>query len=136
MSKLSLKNINLVKNFLINHYKVNTWEECVDNMNYGDCKKICKLIVKQFPNMFDKYLINVVCDFSDQAIELINDDGQMYGNHYLLSKGNNFYDFSRGSNCINGIYVLTQNNNKDKYDVEFTDKEKDQIEMLVRELIK
>lgn len=136
MSKLSDKNINLIKEFLIKYYKVNTWEECINNMNYGDCRKICKLIIKQFPEMFDKYLINVAFDYSPQAIELINDDGQMYGNHYLLMKGNYYYDFSRGCNCVNGIYVLTQNNNLDKYDIEFSEGENDLIVMEVKEPIK
>jgi len=135
MNKLSNKNIELIKKFLIDYYKVNTWEECVDLMKFGQCQKLCRLIYKQFPNLFKNHLLNVVCDYSEQAQQLINDDEDMYGNHFLLVCGSHWYDFARGCNCINEIYVLTHNNNIDKYDIEFSDKEKELIIASVKHKI-
>lgn len=135
-SKLSENNINRVKKFLIDYYKVNTWEECVDKQKYGDCKKICTLIKRQFPLLFNKYALDIHFDFSEIAKKLINDDGDMYGNHFVLTKGQIMYDFARGANCINGIYVLTQKeDNSDKYDVILTDKEKELIIVSVNNIL-
>ena len=126
MKKLSNKKIKEIKNFLINCYKVTTWEECIDHMKFGHCKTICKLIAKQFPNTFTK-MISITFDYSPEAISLLNDNEDMFGNHYILCIGNNMYDFARGCNCINGIYVMTQNNNLDKYDITLTEAENDLI---------
>lgn len=132
-TKISNKNIERIKQFLISKYHVNTWEECIDKQVYGTCREICKLIVKEFPNVFDRYALDIYCDFSDIAIKLINDDEEPCGNHYVLTKGKTIYDFARGANCINGIYVLTQmEDNSDKYDIVFTDAEKELINITVK----
>lgn len=135
-SKLSYKDIESVKNFLIEHYHVNSWKEYIDQQQYGQCKKICKVIKKQFPDLFDEFLLNIYYDFSDIAKQLINDDLPMNGNHYVLTKGKTMYDFARGTNCINGIYCLTQNqDNSDKYNILFTDKEINLINIEVKDTI-
>lgn len=125
---ISKNNINKVKQFLINYYNVNSWEEYVDTRNYGDCQKVCRLIQKNFPKLFDKMLTNIYIDFSEIAKNKIHDDKEMNGNHYVLTKKDEMYDFARGCNCINGIYVMTQmEDNSDKYNIFFTEEEKQLI---------
>ena len=64
--------------------------------------------------------VDVHLHYSDIAQNHIN-DGVDCGNHYLLKKGDNYYDFARGANCWNGIYLLTQKEDgSDKYDVVLT----------------
>lgn len=123
---LSDSDIDKVKKFLINRYHVSTWEECIDAQKFGQCTKLVKSIWEKFYTMFD-CPVEIKVDFSKQAQELINDDDEMCGNHYVLKKDGKYYDFARGANCINGIYTLTQNNNKDKYDIILTKEEEDCI---------
>lgn len=125
---ISKRNIELVKQFLINYYHVNTWEECIDKQKYGHCEKICRLIKKEFPKLFDKMITNLYIEFSDIAKDKIHDGGEMNGNHYVLTKKDEMYDFARGCNCINGIYTMTQKeDNSDKYNIFFTEEEKQLI---------
>lgn len=119
---LEQSNIDKVKNFLIKKYKVSTWEECVDKQKLGECNKIVKWIWENFYEFFD-CPVEIIVEYSEQAQELINDNEEMNGNHYVLKKDGKYYDFARGANCINGIYTLTQNNNKDKYDIVLTKEE-------------
>ena len=134
-TKISKKNIELVKQFLIDYKHKSTWEEFVDCLKEGECRKICEEIKKHFPKMFDKMLTNIYVDYSDIAKRKINDDGPMYGNHYVLTKKGKMYDFARGANCVNGIYVLTQKeDNSDKYDILFTEPEKELIYDEIRHL--
>lgn len=128
--------IKAVQDFLISHYKVKTWEECIDKQKYGDCKKICDLITKKFPNMFDN-LYDCNIDFSPIAIKKINDNDDMFGNHYVLSNNRKLYDFAKGANSINGVYVLTQfEDMHDKYDVRLTSKEQKLIKSKISRYIK
>ena len=132
-SQLTKNKIKEVKEFLMNYYHTNTWEDCINAQTYGDCQKMCKKIIQKFPNYFDKMALNIYFDFSDIAQKLIHDDKPMNGNHYLLTKGGKIYDFTRGCNCINGIYTLTQKeDNSDKYDIIFTETEKELINTIVK----
>lgn len=121
-SLLNTVDIEAIKKFLIKRAKVSSWEECVDKQEFGTCDKIVKVIWENFYEMFD-CPVDLKINYSKQAQELINDNGEMNGNHYVLKKNNKYYDFARGANCINGIYVLTQKSNKDKYDIIFTKEE-------------
>lgn len=135
--KESLEEIDIdkIKDFLIKKYKVSTWEECIDVQEFGDCNKICKLIVKKFPNTFDS-LYDCSVDYSKIAIEKLNDlgdDGEMYGNHYLLSRKRTLYDFAKGTNTISGIYLLTQYDDmKDKYKIKLSSNEKKCIKEKIK----
>lgn len=119
---LNKVDIDKVKSFLMKRYHVSTWEECIDAQKFGQCTKIVKAIWEKFYKVFD-CPVELKLDFSKQAQELINDGDEMCGNHYVLKKDDKYYDFARGANCINGIYTLTQNNNKDKYDIILTKEE-------------
>ena len=107
---------------MLNRYNISTWNDFVDNQKMGGCKEIVKLIWTNFSEMFD-YPVEIFINYSDQAKNLIDDNKEMRGNHFVLLNGSTYYDFARGSNCINGIYVLTQKNNEDKYDIIFTPEE-------------
>lgn len=125
-SSLNQVDIEAIKKFLIKRAKVSSWEECVDKQEFGTCDKIVKSIWENFYEMFD-CPVELIIDYSTQAQELINDNEEMNGNHFVLKKDNKYYDFARGANCINGIYVLTQNENKDKYDIILTKEEENLI---------
>jgi hypothetical protein len=125
-NKTPVVDVEKIKTFLLNRYNVSTWNDFVDNQKLGDCKEIVKLIWTNFSEMFN-YPVEIFINYSDQAKNLIKDGKEMKGNHFVLLNGKTYYDFARGSNCINGIYVLTQNNNEDKYDIVFTPEEEECI---------
>ena len=60
-------------------------------------------------------------NYSPIAVKKLNDigdNGEMYGNHYVLVHDGTLYDFGKGTNSINGIYLMTQDNDmKDKYTI-------------------
>ena len=131
---LNQLDIDAVKKFLIKKYKVSTWEECVDAQKFGDCRKICTMIWKKFPGMFDD-AYDIYIDYSDIANKKKN-DGITFGNHYVLQKGSKIYDFARGANCYNGVYLLTQYEDMhDKYDVVFTKAEEKCINNKILRLL-
>lgn len=138
--KESLNDINVdaVKDFLIKKYKASSWEECVDNQKFGDCRKVCSMIIKKFPGMFD-CMYDCSVDYSKIAVKKLNDigdNGEMYGNHYVLSKNRILYDFGKGTNTISGIYLLTQDEDmKDKYTVKLSNKEQECIKDKVKRAI-
>ena len=124
---LSKLDIDKVKDFLIKRYHVSTWEECINKQKFGTCDSIVKSIWNKFYYMFDAP-VELKIEYSDIAQKLINDSGEMNGNHYVLKKDNKYYDFARGANCINGIYTLTQKeDNSDKYDIILTKEEENLI---------
>jgi len=127
--------INLIKDFLIKYYKVSTWEECVDKQKFGDCDKLCRKIFKKFPNTFD-YLYDLNLKYSKIAMEklrALGDTGEDFGNHYVLVRNNHIYDFGKGTNTINGIYLLTQREDmKDKYNIHLSKEEQNCIESKIR----
>jgi len=132
---LSKVDIDKVKDFLIKKYKVSTWEECVDKQKFGDCEKICKMIWKEFPNMFDD-AYDIYIDYTDIAMKKLNDGLDDFGNHYILQKGSKIYDFARGANCYNGVYLLTQSEDmKDKYNVVFTKEEEKCINNKIKRVL-
>ncbi len=119
-----------IKEFLIKHFNANSWENYVDIQQFGDCAMLCELINKNFPNVFD-CIYNCDVDYSPIAIKKLNDIGdfgEMFGNHYILSRKGVLYDFGKGTNSINGIYTLTQKDDmSDKYKVNLSKGEKNQI---------
>ena len=138
--KESLSDINIeqIKNFLIKRYKVSSWEECINKQKFGDCRSVCSMIVKEFPNVFDcMYDCNV--NYSKIAVKKLNDIGdndEMFGNHYVLSKGGILYDFGKGTNTISDVYLLTQYDDmKDKYTIKLSKKEQECIKDKVKRAI-
>lgn len=133
---LSKVDIEKVKDFLIKKYDVSTWKECVDKQEFGTCQDICKWIWNKFPGMFDN-VYDIYIDYTPLAMKKLNDNEEDFGNHYILQKGNKMYDFARGANCYNGIYLLTHDEDmKDKYDVVFTNEEEKCINNKIRRKFK
>ena len=134
-SKLSSLDIDAVKNFVMKIYKASTWEEAVDKQKFGDCEKLCRKIFKQFPNMFE-YLYDLDLNYSKLAVKKLNDKGdhaEMWGNHYVLVRNGQMFDFGKGTNTINEVYLLTQYNDmKDKYTIHLSKKEQECIESKIK----
>ena len=132
---LTQLDIDTVKNYLIKKYKVSTWKECVDAQKFGDCEKIVGEIWHKFYYMFD-CPVDIDLKYSSIAQKL-NNDGIDCGNHYVLKKDDKYYDFARGANCWNGVYLLTQKeDSSDKYDVVLTPEEVNCIKNKYIRLIK
>lgn len=130
MKKLEEIDIDEIKNFLIKSYKVTTWKECIDKQQFGDCYKICKKILDKFPNVFNS-MADLYINYSDIAKKKLNelgDNDEMWGNHFVLVRNKTLYDFGKGTNTINNIYLLTQYENmKDKYTIKLSNKERTYI---------
>lgn len=137
-STLNSLDIDAIKNFLIKKAKVSNWEECIDKQKFGNCEKTCRSIIKQFPNVFDS-MYDCSIDYSPIAVKKLNDsgdNGEMYGNHYVLSRKGVLYDFAKGTNTISGIYLLTQDNEmKDKYTINLSSKEQKCIKEKIKRYI-
>ena len=135
---LNAVDVDAVKDFLIKKYKASSWEECVDSQKFGDCRKVCSMIIKKFPGMFD-CMYDCSVEYSEIAVKKLNsigDYGEMWGNHYVLSKNRVLYDFGKGTNTISGVYLLTQYNDmKDKYTVKLSNKEQKCIKDKIKRII-
>jgi len=115
--------VDAIKTFLIKRFRSRTWEECIDKQKFGDCDKICRMIAQRFPKMFDG-MYDCQIEYSDIAVKKLNDigdHGSMFGNHYVLTRKGNIYDFAKGANSISGIYVMTGDEDmKDKYTIKYS----------------
>ena len=132
---LSNVDIDAVMNFVMKHYKARSWQECIDKQQFGDCRKLCKLIGRKFPGLFNNmYDCNI--DYSKIAIAKLNELGDtddMFGNHYLLEKDGVLYDFGKGTNTIKGIYLITQDDKMtDKYTITISKAEENCITEKIR----
>lgn len=125
--------IDKVKNFLITRYKASSWEDFTDNkIKLGDCKKIAKAVYCKFKDMFEGVLEIYVTYNRDACLEckklgdkFFNEEpeSEWVGNHFVVYRDNIIYDFSKGANCIEGIYLLDKPNSKSKYEVEWSEEE-------------
>lgn len=124
--------IDKVKKFLMTRYNASTWEEFTDNLKFGQCKKIAKAVYCKFKDMFDGVLELEVTYNKYACLELkrTGDEGfntepesNWVGNHFVVYRDNIIYDFSKGANSINGIYLLDKPNSKSKYNIEFSEEE-------------
>ena len=126
MNKLEPIDIEEIKNFLIKEYKVSNWKECIDKQKFGDCNIVCRKIFDNFPNVFN-HILDLNVEYSEIAKKKLNDlgdNGEMYGNHYVLVRNKTLYDFGKGTNTINNIYLLTQYEDmRDKYRIKLSNKE-------------
>jgi hypothetical protein len=138
-SKLVDLDIDAIKEFLTKRLRCRTWEECVDKQKFGDCDRLCRMIAQRFPNTFDG-MYDMQIEYSDIAVKKlkeIGDDGPMFGNHYVLTRKGNIYDFAKGANSISGIYLMTaQNDMKDKYTIKYSKDEYKCITYKIRRFLK
>lgn len=133
-STLDELDIDAIKQYLIKLYKVSTWEECVDKQKFGDCEKLCRKIFKKFPNTFD-YLYDLDLNYSKIAMKKLRATGDYeadFGNHYVLVRNSHMYDFGKGTNTYNGVYLLTQREDmKDKYNIHLSKEEQECIQSKI-----
>ena len=134
-SSLEPLNINSVKEFVMKLYGASTWEECVDKQKFGECENLCRKIFKKFPKMFE-YLYDLDLNYSKIAMKKLRekgDTGEAFGNHYVLVRNSHIYDFGKGTNTYNGIYLLTQYEDmKDKYKITFSKEEETCISSKIK----
>ena len=119
--------IETVKNELLKLFKISTWNEFIDMQKTGQCDFISKAVCRLFPKF---KMVSVYVNLSDEAKKKMN-PGYTYATHFLNKLNNKYYDFGKGTNCYEGVYVLEGLGNK--YDVNVTEDEaknfsKEQIE--------
>lgn len=112
-----IPDINDVKNELLKLFKFNSWNEFIDLQKAGQCDFIAKAVCRLFPKF---KMVSVYVELSKDAKEKMA-PGSTFAVHYLNKLNGKYYDFGKGSNCYDGIYVLEGLGNK--YDVEITDEE-------------
>jgi hypothetical protein len=94
----------------------------------GQCSTIAKAVCRLFPRV---KMVSAIINFSDLAKLEINDDEEMNCVHYFNKIGNEFYDFGKGTNRYNNVYVMKGDG--DIYDVTFTNKELNLITEIMNE---
>ena len=114
-------NIEDVKNELLKLFKISSWNEFIDLQRPGQCDFISKAVCRLFPKF---KMISVYTNFSKEAMKKM-EPGYTYSTHFLNKLGKTYYNFGKGSNCYEGVYVLEGLG--DKYDVNVTDKESAQF---------
>lgn len=118
--------IEKIQEQLLLYFNKSNWKEYIDNLKFGDCRKIA-CIVSQMCGKENCKVIEIDQKYSKEAKKLLNDGGEMFGNHYLNVINNIWYDFSKGCNTINGIYLIGNNKNDDIYNVQLNDYQKKHI---------
>ena len=82
---------------------------------------ISKVVCRLFPKF---KMVSVYVDFSNEAIKELGDN-EPYATHFLNKLGNEYYDFGKGTNRYNEIYILKGLGNI--YDVSLTADERKQL---------
>lgn len=109
--------IEQVKEELLKLFKFSTWKEFIDLQEAGQCDFIAKAVCRLFPKF---KMVSVYVDYSEEAKEKSN-SGYTYATHFLNKLGNTYYDFGKGTNVYDGVYILEGLGNI--YDVTLTDQE-------------
>lgn len=94
-----------VKEFLLNTFKHNSWDSFIKVQPYGFCLELALLISTKFPQ------VKLICGdggLSKKAAVKLKAksiaDKQFV--HYFNKIGNTYYDFGKGTNTENGVYLL------------------------------
>lgn len=122
----SIPNIEDVKSELLKLFKIDTWNEFINMQKAGQCDFISKAVCRLFPKF---KMISVYVNFSEEAKKKMS-PGYTFAIHFLNKLNNKYYDFGKGTNCYEGVYVLEGLGNK--YDVNITDEE---AKMFEKEMI-
>lgn len=123
----NVPNIEQVKEELIKLFKFNSWNEFIDFQKAGQCDYIAKLVCKLFPKF---KMVSVYVDISPEAKKKMS-PGYTFAIHYLNKLNGKYYDFAKGSNCYEGVYIL--DGLGDKYDVNVTPEESEQFSKEMEE---
>lgn len=109
--------IEQVKTELLKLFKINSWNEFIDLQKAGQCDFISKAVCRLFPKF---KMVSVYVNISPEAKKKM-EPGFTFATHFLNKLGKKYYDFGKGTNCYEGVYVLEGLGNK--YDVNVTDEE-------------
>ena len=123
----SKPDIEQVKEELIKLFKFNSWNEFIDFQKAGQCDYIAKAVCRLFPKF---KMVSVYIDISSEARKKMG-PGYTFAIHYLNKLNNVYYDFAKGSNCYDGVYIL--DGLGDKYDVNVTPEESAQFSKEMEE---
>lgn len=123
----SVPDIEQVKEELLKLFKFNSWNEFIDFQKAGQCDYIAKLVCKLFPKF---KMVSVYVDISPEARKKMG-PGYTFAIHYLNKLNGKYYDFAKGTNCYEGIYIL--DGLGDKYDVNITLKEASRFSKEIEE---
>lgn len=111
-----------VKSFLCDIFGFKDWKTLIKSQVYGTCAETSRLIHRKFPE------IKIICgegSISKSAAKKLKAtsiaDKQFV--HYFNKIGNTYYDFGKGTNTENGVYLLDKLG--DQFSVELTEKELD-----------
>lgn len=109
-----------VKSFLCEVFGFGDWKSLVKSQVYGTCLETSRLIHMKFPQ------VKIVCgdgSVSKSAAKKLKAtsvaDKQFV--HYFNKVGNTYFDFGKGTNTENGVYLLDKLG--DQFSVELTEKE-------------
>jgi len=119
--------IEQVKEELVKLFKFNSWNEFIDFQKAGQCDYIAKAVCRLFPKF---KMVSVYVDISPEARKKMG-PGYTFAIHYLNKLNNVYYDFAKGSNCYDGVYIL--DGLGDKYDVNVTLEESAQFSKEMEE---
>lgn len=114
-------NIEKVKEELLKLFKINTWDEFINIQKSGQCDFISKAVCRLFPKF---KMVSVYVNISDEAKKKMG-PGFTFATHFLNKLGNKYYDFGKGTNCYDNVYILEGLG--DKYDVNITEAEEKQF---------
>lgn len=76
-----------IKNYLVQYFNANSWEEFVDSQIEGDCQEITKVIEAEFP---------FVKRMSGQ-MDICGEESEYCMHHYWVEFDNNIFDFAKGT---------------------------------------
>ena len=113
----SIPNIEQVKEELLKLFKFNSWNEFIDFQKAGQCDYIAKLVCRLFPKF---KMVSVYVDISPEARKKMSPE-YTFAIHYLNKLNGKYYDFAKGTNCYEDVYIL--DGLGDKYDVNITPEE-------------
>ena len=111
-----------IKQQILKYFNKSNWTEYIDSLEFGQCQKIAKIVYLCCPSLIKIYSGSET--FAPESIKQLNelgDHGEMVGNHYIVKIYDKFYDFGKGANTINGVYLI--GTNEEKYSVEMTEQE-------------
>jgi len=106
-----------VKKELLKLFKISSWNEFIDLQKAGQCDFISKVVCRLFPKF---KMVSVYVNISEEAKKKTTFE-YTYATHFLNKLGKKYYDFGKGTNCYDGVYILDGVGNK--YDVNVSDEE-------------
>lgn len=103
LKDLSIQNI---KNYILRTLKRNSWEQYTYTLDFGKCDLVAFLVAHIDPSKIKIYQVQeTYCQGAVDALHQNGDYGDMFGNHFINKIDNTYYDFGKGANQIDDIYL-------------------------------